>query len=386
MVRKKKNDLRNVYLLGQSSLFNDIGSEMMTPILPFYITGLGGTGLAVGLASGFREGLASVMNFFGGWLSDRSGERSIFVFLGYFLSVIFRFMVSIVNSWQGVIAFVSFERIGKLRDSPRDALISDTIKKKRKRGNAFGIHEMMDRIGAVIGTLLVILFFWKLNLNIKLIIIIASGMSIFSLIPIFFIREPKTKRIKRNLFSSIKELDKNLKYFIFVSSVFTLGNFGLYLLLILKAQQLSGSVLLPLILYAVFGIVSSVLSKYSGWLSDRVGRKRVLTFGYVLFFLLCLGFIFFQNLVFFSILFALYGIVYGITQTTQRAYVSDVSGKTKGTAFGFFNCITGLVNIAGGLIAGALWDVNYTTMFIYLSAVAFASVIFLIFVKRDGKR
>jgi MFS family permease len=378
--REKENGFRNVFLLGESSFFNDVGSEMMTPILPFYITALGGTGLAVGLVSGAREGLSSVLKFFGGWLSDRTGKRGIFVFLGYVLSVIFRFMISVVNSWQYIVAFVALERVGKLRDAPRDALISESVKKKR--GRAFGIHQMLDTLGGVVGTLLVILFFWKLNMNIKLIIIIASVMSIFSLLPIFFVHEPKTKKMKRSLFSSIKDLDKNLKYFIFVTSVFTLGNFGLYLLLILRAQQLSGTVLLPLILYAIFGLVSSLCSKYFGKFSDKVGRKNILMFGYVLFFLLCLGFIFLQNLVLFSILFALYGIVYGVTQTIQRAYVSDVSGKAKGTAFGFFNCIVGLVNIAGGLIAGILWDVSYTTMFIYLSVVAFISIIFLIFVKK----
>lgn len=353
---------------------------MMTPILPFYITALGGTGLAVGLISGFREGLASILRFFGGWLSDRAGKRGVFVFIGYFLSVIFRFMISIVNSWQGIVAFVGLERVGKLRDAPRDALITESV--KRKRGRAFGIHEMLDRAGAVIGTLLVILLFWKLNLNIKFIIIIASVMSIFSLFPIFFLKEPKTKRIKKTLFSSIKNLDKSLKYFIFVSSVFTFGNFGLYLLLILKAQQLSGNVLLPLILFTVFELISSVFSNVSGRLSDKMGRKRIIMFGYILFFALCLGFLFLQNLIFFSILFSLYGIVYGATQATQRAYVSDVSGKEKGTAFGFFNCIVGIANIAGGLIAGILWDVSYNTMFIYLSAVAFVSIIFLIFVKK----
>src|SRR4030066_657858 len=106
---EEKRGKKNIFLLGSSSFFNDIGSEMITPILPFYVTALGGTGVAVGLISGLREGLASLLKFFGGWFSDRAGKRKPFIFFGYLFSVIFRFLLAVANLWQYVIGFVSLE-------------------------------------------------------------------------------------------------------------------------------------------------------------------------------------------------------------------------------------------------------------------------------------
>jgi MFS family permease len=381
-MKKKGFGLKQVSLLGGSSFFNDVGSELITPILPFYISALGGGGIALGLVSGLREGLASFFKFFGGWLSDRMGKRKIFVFFGYLMSIIFRFMISLANSWNFVVAFVSFERFGKLRDAPRDAIISESVKKNQ--GEAFGFHQAMDTLGGVVGTILAIFLLWKLNLEIKTIIIIAAGISIFSLIPLIFVKEPDVRAKPIGFLSSIHKMNKKLKYFIFVSSIFTIANFGLYVFLLLRAQELSGNVLFPLVLYAIFSFVYAVFSEPSGKLSDKIGRKKVLLLGYVLFFALTLGFIYFQSLIYFSIMFILYGLVYALTQPNQRALVSDLSGDMKATSFGFFSSVIGIVNIFGGLIAGILWDVSYTTMFVYLSAVSFLSIVFLIFVnERD---
>lgn len=376
--KDRKEGSKNIFLLGSSSLFNDIGSEAITPLIPFYITALGGTGIAVGLISGFREGLASLFTLLGGWLSDRIGKRKFFVFFGYLFSIIFRFLISIANSWQLIISFVALERFGKSRDAPRDVIVANSTDRK---GHGFGLREMMDRIGAILGTLLVIFLFWKLQLRIQTIILIAAIISSLSLLPLFFVKDKKTKVIKKSIFSGVKELDSRLKYFIFVSSVFTLCNFGLYLFLILRAQQMTGSMVIPLIIYAIFNFVYAFFSVPFGNLSDKIGRKSVLIVGYVLFFILCIGFIYISNFILFSILFAVYGLVYAMTQSNQRAFVSDLSGSMKGTALGFYGFVVGLVNVLGGLIAGILWDVNYSTMFIYLAIVSLFSIIFLAFAK-----
>jgi MFS family permease len=381
-MKKGKINLREVSLLGGSSFFNDVGSELITPILPFYISALGGGGIAVGLVSGLREGLASFFKFFGGWLSDRVGKRKPFVFFGYIMSIIFRFMLSIVNSWYFVIGFVSLERFGKLRDAPRDAMISASVKKDR--GEAFGLHQAMDTMGGVVGTILVIFLYWKLNLDIKTIIIFAAGISLLSLVPLIFVKEAKTKPKNIGFLDSVHKISKQLKYFIFVSSIFTLANFGLYMFLILRAEELSGNVLFPLIIYAVFSFAYAVFSEPFGKLSDKIGRKKVLLIGYILFFVITIGFIFSQSLFYFSILFILYGLVYAMTQPNQRALVSDLSGDMKATAFGFFSSVIGIVNIFGGLIAGILWDISYSTMFTYLAVVSLVSIFFLFFVREKN--
>src|SRR3989344_588374 len=255
----KKNGSKNITLLGSSSLFNDIGSEMIASILPFYISSLGGGGVAIGLLSGLREGLSSLFKLLGGWLSDKIGKRMPFVFFGYLLSVIFRFLLIIANSWQAVISFVGLERIGKLRDAPRDAIIAVSTK---KRGRGFGLHQAMDTAGGIIGTIIVILLFWNFTINFKLIILIAAGISSLSLVPLFFVKDPLAKKSKEGLFKGIKNLNKKLKYFIFVASIFTIANFGLYMFLLLRARDITGSIIYALAIYLLFNIVWASLSVF----------------------------------------------------------------------------------------------------------------------------
>ena len=369
----KKGD-RNIWLLSSSSLFNDIGSEMIAPILPFFITSLGGGGVAVGALSGLREGLASLFKLLGGWYSDRLGKRIPFVFLGYITSAVFRFLLALANSWQLVLGFVSLERLGKLRDAPRDAIIVESTK---RYGRGFGINQMMDTIGAIFGAMIVLLLFWKFNIGFKTIILIAGGISALSLIPLFFVKEIKNKPLKAGLFKGIGSLSKDLKYFIFVASFFTIANFGLYSFLLLRARDITGSMVIAIGMGVIFNIVLAGFSMPFGKLSDRIGRKKVIMLGYALFLAVTLGFIYANSFASLVILFVLYGLVYSTTQGNQKAFVSDLSDSAKGTAQGFYQFAIGILSIAGGIIAGFFWNISHYVMFSYLSVMALVSIILL---------
>ncbi len=374
----KRGD-KNIFLLGSSSFLNDIGSEMITPILPFLIISLGGAGLAVGLISGLREGLSSLVKLFGGWFSDKTGKRKSFVFFGYSISVVFRFLLAFATSWYYIVTLVSLERFGKIRDAPRDAIIADTTK---KRGRGFGIHQMMDTSGGIFGALIVLLFFWKLQWSFTSIIITAAVISSFSIIPLFFVKNTDKKPQKVKLFKGIKELSPKLKYLIFVLAVFTLGNFGLYLFILLIVKNITGSFIIPLLFYLLFNIISASFTVFFGKLSDKIGRKKVLMSGFILFLAVSLAFVFNgTNLTGIAIIFAFYGLVYAITLSNQKAFVSDLADEHKGTAIGFYYFVVGIVNIFAGLLAGLLWDISPKIMFMYISIVALIATILLAFVK-----
>src|SRR3990167_7054570 len=146
MNNSRKNNSRNVWSFGSASFLNDVGGEMIAPLLPFYIQSLGGAGIALGLVSGLREGLSSIFKILGGYFSDRIGKRKMFVFLGYFFSFIAKFFIGLAASWQQLLAFVSLERFGKFRDAPRDAIISES---KKHKGEDFGIVQMMDVVWGI---------------------------------------------------------------------------------------------------------------------------------------------------------------------------------------------------------------------------------------------
>ena len=177
-------------------------------------------------------------------------------------------------------------------------------------------------------------------------------------------------------------MDKRLKYFVFVASVFAVANFGLSIFLILIASKITGGVFYPLLLYILFNLIFAVFVVPSGKISDKIGRKKVLLLGYVLFFLVALSFIFLNNLAGVAFLFIIYGLVYAITNANHRAFVADLSDDMKGTEMGFYYFVTGIVTIPAGLIAGVLWNISPQTMFFYIFGVAVVSLILLGFVKR----
>jgi len=381
----------SIILLGVVSFITDTSSDMMWPILPMFITAIGGTGLAVGLIGGLGESVASVLKVFSGYWSDKFGSRKPLVVLGYTTSSMSKLFFPFITAWPHLLLLKPLERFGKgLRTAPRDAIIADSAA-KGARGRGFGIHRAMDTSGAILGSVVAFVLFWFLGLELKTIFLIAAGIAFLALLPLTFVKDVKTKPKQVSLRIGLEGLERPLKLFILVATIFALGNFS-YMFFILKAQEAFQPLFpekmanaIPILLYALFNTSYALLSIPTGVLSDRIGRERILMIGYFLFGLTCIGFVFSSSLISFIILFLLYGLFYAFVEGVQRAFASDMTSKElRGTALGAFHTSTGLAALPASAVAGFLWDIHPEITFIYGAVAAFvASGMLMIIVKKE---
>ncbi len=347
----------NILLLGLVSLLNDISSEIIQPVLPLFLSSLGGGSLAVGLVGGFSEGLPSLIKLFSGCWSDRMGRRKPLVVGGYVLSALGKILLAAASSWPAVFALKSLERCGKgLRSAPRDAMISESAP-KNSRGRGFGLHRAMDSAGAVIGSLLAYSL-WQAGLSYSSIFLVAGALALLALLPFRMVKESYSAP-KCDIQWKLSEIPPDLRRFLVIACLFALGNFS-YMFFILRAQGIfSGSqaAASAILLYALFNLTYALLALPAGIWSDRIGRRKVLAAGYGLFAMTALGFALVNSSAGLIMLFALYGLVYALVDGSERAFVSDLSpAGLRGSALGLYSGALGLTAIASSLMAGAIWE------------------------------
>src|SRR5688500_11116333 len=285
---------RNVVAIGLVSLLNDASSEIIYPLLPVFLaSSLGASAGVIGAIEGLAESVSSLLKLFAGYLSDRLGKRKLLVVAGYSLASIARPLLAFAHSWSQVLAIRLTDRVGKgIRTAPRDAMIAETVRVEQ-RGLAFGFHRAMDHGGAVIGPLigylLVVLFVANSRSptteEFSKIFLVASVPALIAvLVAIFFMRESpvRTHPGAQMAKLSLRGFDSNFKRFLLILALFTLSNSS-DSFLILRAMDSGVSIAMVPLLWAAHHGTKVLSSLFGGDLSDRLGRKRLIVSGWILY-------------------------------------------------------------------------------------------------------
>jgi MFS family permease len=348
---------RNVVVLGIVSLCNDASSEMIFPLLPMFLTAtLGATAEMLGIIEGIAESTAAVLKLFSGWLSDKLKKRKALAVAGYSLSAITRPLMAIATAGLDVL-FIRFgDRVGKgVRTAPRDAMIADSTD-PAVRGKAFGFHRAMDHVGAIIGPLLAMGILALYAENYRLVFWIAVIPAIIGVIVLIAGAEEIAIPGDTQATSlQLKGFDRNFYFYLVIVILFTLGNSSDAFLL-LRARDLGVPAALIPILWLVLHVSKMASSMPCGSLSDKIGRKKVIIFGWIIYALTYAGFASAASSWQPWVLFAVYGLFFGFTEGTEKAFVADlVKPEQRGTAYGIFNFAIGIGALPASVIMGILW-------------------------------
>ncbi len=359
----------NVFFMGLVSLLTDIGSELIFTLVPLFLSNvLGATSTMVGIVGGISESADSFLRIISGWISDKTGNRKLPAVLGYSFSTIAKPFMLIANSW-GAVAGIRFgDRVGKgVRTASRDALIADSVS-SGERGRGFGLHRAMDTSGAVIGLIIAAIIVYLipgdgLHLDthayrwMVIIGVIPSALAVLVLITL--VHEKRKKAATQSAAASVQKatpFSLQFKLFLVVMVLFALGNSSDFFL-ILRAQNVDVPLLQVVLMLVLFNLTYSAISMPMGILSDKLGRKWVIALGWLIYVLVYLGFALATSTWQIWLLFVFYGIYYGICEGAAKAFVADqVPAERRGTAYGLYNGVVGIMALPASLIAGVLWD------------------------------
>ena len=358
---------RNVWALGLTSFFTDISSEMVFNLLPLFLLNVIGVRTSlIGLIEGIAETTASLLKIFSGYLSDRLGKRKWLTTSGYGLSAVSKPLLYFANTWVWVLGVRFVDRVGKgIRTAPRDALIADSVTPET-RGLSFGLHRAADTAGAMLGMIIAAGVVWATQAELRtlerrtfqdivLISIIPGLLGV--LIVVAGARDPDGQQKPAMLPSlSLKGFDVRFKAFLFIVVLFTLGNSS-DAFLILRAQERGLTVLQVMEMLISFTLIYTLVSTPAGALSDRIGRRKLVIGGWLVYGVIYLGFASAQTGWQIWVLYALYGFYYGLVEGTAKAFVADlVPAEQRGTAYGVYNAAVGLTAFPASFIAGLLWQ------------------------------
>lgn len=382
MKKQEKEQKKIIRTFAAASFLNDLGSDIIYPIWPLFVTMILKANMAaLGFLDGIGEALVSLSQAASGYLSDRIKKRKIFIWTGYLLGALSRLGYAVSSVWPHLIPFRALDRVGKIRSAPRDAFIAD-VSTEENRGKNFGFLRAMDHLGAVFGILICIAFFSLLGY--RILFALAAIPSVISVFLIFsLIKERKSEQIKIYKGISLKDLDKNFRLFLALSSVYALGAFS-YSFLLIYAKRFGFKVTFVPVLYLIFTASASLFSYPFGKLSDKIGRKSVLMLSFLFWAAVCLSLIFGRSdeIVIFS--FILYGAHKGALEPVQKTFVSELAPKEfRASALGGYQMATGLCALPASFIAGLLWEgFGMSAPFYFSLILTTISGFMLVFVKK----
>ena len=379
---------RGVWVLGFVSMLMDISSEMIHSLLPLFMVGaLGASALTVGVIEGLAESTALIVKVFSGALSDYLGKRKGLAVFGYALGALTKPLFALAPGTGIVLTARLIDRVGKgVRGAPRDALVAD-IAPPEMRGAAFGLRQALDTVGAFVGPLLAVglMLWWANDFRAVFWVAVIPGLLAVALL-LWGVREPeraagapRTNPIRRD---NLRRLGGAYWWVVGLGAVFTLARFS-EAFLVLRAQQSGIAVaLVPLVMVAM-NLVYAASAYPFGKLSDRMSHKSLLAWGLVV--LIAADLVLAMDNHWTTVLagVALWGVHMGMTQGLLATMVADTApADLRGTAFGFFNLVSGVAMLAASVVAGLLWDQLGASFTFYAGAVFSAVALLGLFARK----
>jgi len=359
---------RNSFLLAASSLFADISTEMVYPILPIFLTQtLKADGAIVGLIEGVAVATQNIIQGFSGSLSDRLQRRKSIALAGYALSAVAKPLMGVASVWEGAFGARFLDRFGAgTRSAPRDALIAASAD-EANRGRAFGLEGLGDNAGAFLGPLLAMVLLMVLQFDIRFIFYLAIIPGLLAFLMVAMVEErPVAVEAKLKIDVSPRQFPISYWKYLLAIALFGIGNSS-NAFLILQTGEIGASLTMTILIYAGYNLVAALISYPAGFLSDRLGRRNVLLSALGIFLLTYLGFALSPNIALVGALFVLYGLYQGIFRAVGKALASDyVPAELRASGVGWFNTIFGLCGLVASLVGGWLWDhVGHGSVFLF---------------------
>lgn len=395
---------RTVWLTGLVSFCTDISTQMIQPLLPLFLANALKTPVAaIGVIEGAGDATASLLRAYAGRASDRLGRRKELMLLGYGVSNLVRPLFAFSTSWLHVLLIRFADRVGKgLRAAPRDALIAD-VTPEDQRGRAYGLHQAFDRLGEALGPLAASALLVLYHNDYRATFLWSIAPAALAMVFLSLVREeprpggdggsesnspPQANSapslVQKALTGGVR-WNAPLVRLLLASGLFALGN-SADAFLVLRAQEAGIAERWIPIAYFVYKMTASLLAVPAGVLSDKIGRRRVLLVGYLVFALIYAGFALASAAWQIWPLFAVYGVYLAATKGVERAFVADLApAGSRGAALGRYNSIAGLMALPASIVTGLLWDIAGSAPALLTSAaLAFVAAIALTGVRPAG--